>query len=289
MKVQRYLQIGSAMCPAVDSGSWVSAFDYDALASKLEQYKDLCAALYQMAGLVGAPVRFLDALHDAASGEILVNPIDALLPTTIEEYTDPRGCVTASYNEEGCIVAVTRQDEEGKILSVIAETHTEWKSATHYTIHEVVVHPGNLPWMPSPDYPVDPSPNHPGAQFHIETNVADLQKCQRYYLDPAFKEQVEAHTHIGSNFDEVLKEDGILEEVTAKAQARVEALNKGLYLGKTICYSVPTEKGDRWVLGSVPGREWEFFSDAVAWGNANGYLVEMESSLPKEHRDDAAD
>jgi hypothetical protein len=251
-EVQRYLQIGSAMCPAVDSGGWVSAFDYDALASKLEQYKDLCAAMYQMAGLVGAPERFLDALHDAASGQIMENPIETLLPTTIEEYEDSRGCVTASYNEEGCIVAVTRQDQEGRILSVIAEPHTREKGATRYTIHE----------------------------------VADLQKCQRYYLDPAFQEQVEAHTHIGlTPFNPLNAASNAESGVGLK---HIEQPEQGFYNGKALCYSMMTTTGDRWVLDKVVGRDWEFFSDAVAWGNANGYLVEMESSLPKEHQDDEA-
>lgn len=49
-------------------------------------YQAVCAAAYQLAGTVGAPVRFLDALGDAANGCIgeRVNP-DDLLPVNITE------------------------------------------------------------------------------------------------------------------------------------------------------------------------------------------------------------
>lgn len=55
--------------------------------SDIEQYQQLCAAAYQMAGVVGAPVRFLDALSDASNGEIgLRQDVEGLLPVDITEF-----------------------------------------------------------------------------------------------------------------------------------------------------------------------------------------------------------
>jgi hypothetical protein len=51
------------------------------LYDKCERYKALCAAAYQLAGLMNAPVRFLDALSDAANGELEARAkTDDLLP-----------------------------------------------------------------------------------------------------------------------------------------------------------------------------------------------------------------
>ena len=40
------------------------------LRAERERYQALCAAAYQLAGAMNAPVRFLDALSDGANGEI---------------------------------------------------------------------------------------------------------------------------------------------------------------------------------------------------------------------------
>ena len=55
----------------------------DLLTRKLDRYEQLLATAYQLAGLVGAPVRFLDAyaLHDD------VDP-DSLLPVTLDELDE---------------------------------------------------------------------------------------------------------------------------------------------------------------------------------------------------------
>ncbi|WP_396328542.1 hypothetical protein [Burkholderia anthina] len=59
------------------------------LESRIERYQSLCAAAYQLAGAVDAPVRFLDALSEGANG----NPPPeehalALLPVTAAECGD---------------------------------------------------------------------------------------------------------------------------------------------------------------------------------------------------------
>lgn len=52
-----------------------------ALAAKVDRLQAVCAAAYQLAGAVGAPVRFLDALSDAASDELEARACTAdLLP-----------------------------------------------------------------------------------------------------------------------------------------------------------------------------------------------------------------
>ena len=56
------------------------------LRAERERYQALCAAVYQLAGAMNAPVRFLDALSDGANGEIEARQkTDDLLPLTAEE------------------------------------------------------------------------------------------------------------------------------------------------------------------------------------------------------------
>ena len=49
--------------------------------------RGLAAAVYQMAGACGAPVRFLDALSAAANGSVTPDMADALLPVSESEFT----------------------------------------------------------------------------------------------------------------------------------------------------------------------------------------------------------
>ncbi|USS45109.1 hypothetical protein NFI99_26325 [Burkholderia glumae] len=58
-------------------------------AEAIDRYQAVCAAAYQLAGVVGAPMRFLDALSDAANGE----PMSAdealnLLPVGLNEIDE---------------------------------------------------------------------------------------------------------------------------------------------------------------------------------------------------------
>lgn len=59
---------------------------HEALEARIGKYQQVCAAAYQLAGMVGAPLRFLDALGDAANGEIgeRTDP-DKLLPVDLTE------------------------------------------------------------------------------------------------------------------------------------------------------------------------------------------------------------
>lgn len=56
------------------------------LRAERERYQALCAAAYQLAGTVNAPVRFLDAFSDGANGEIEARQrTDDLLPIDPQE------------------------------------------------------------------------------------------------------------------------------------------------------------------------------------------------------------
>lgn len=58
-----------------------------ALKKQIDDYQGICSAVYQMAGVANAPVRFLDALSDAANGEIgLRAPTERLLPVLETEF-----------------------------------------------------------------------------------------------------------------------------------------------------------------------------------------------------------
>lgn len=67
------------------------------LSAREEKYQQVCAAAYQMAGTVNAPVRFLDALSDASCGEFETRgKIEDLLPVTPDET----GCFLSDQGEE---------------------------------------------------------------------------------------------------------------------------------------------------------------------------------------------
>ena len=53
------------------------------LRARVAALERLCAEVYQFAGEVGAPVRVLDALWTAASGDPI--PEDSILPITADE------------------------------------------------------------------------------------------------------------------------------------------------------------------------------------------------------------
>ncbi|MDN7537015.1 hypothetical protein [Burkholderia cenocepacia] len=56
------------------------------LESRIERYQALCAAAYQLAGAVDAPLRFLDALSEGANGNPLPEEMSlALVPVTAAE------------------------------------------------------------------------------------------------------------------------------------------------------------------------------------------------------------
>jgi hypothetical protein len=55
------------------------------LNAEREELRQRCAEAYQLAGVVGAPLRFLDALGDAANGEIGKRFVGDLLPVAAEE------------------------------------------------------------------------------------------------------------------------------------------------------------------------------------------------------------
>jgi hypothetical protein len=67
------------------------------LLDEIERLREICAAVYQLAGAMNAPVRFLDALSDAANGEIgLRAPTDTLLPVDPAESGS-----FAAWSDEG--------------------------------------------------------------------------------------------------------------------------------------------------------------------------------------------
>lgn len=56
------------------------------LRAERERYQALCAAAYQLAGAVNAPVRFLDAFADGANGEPEARQkTEDLLPLMMED------------------------------------------------------------------------------------------------------------------------------------------------------------------------------------------------------------
>lgn len=111
-----------------------------ALKHQIDAYQEVCAAAYQMAGVAGAPVRFLDALSDAANGEIgLRAPTEKLLPVLETEFevvteigalkhdlksymkisSELLNEITIVTDENGNCVAVTRTNSEGEVQDVI--------------------------------------------------------------------------------------------------------------------------------------------------------------------------
>ncbi|AUL54967.1 hypothetical protein [Burkholderia pseudomallei] len=69
------------------------------LREQIERYQAVCAAAYQLVGVVDGPLRFLDALSNAANGEPMSTE-DALnlLPVTLDECDSFR---TAPTSDKG--------------------------------------------------------------------------------------------------------------------------------------------------------------------------------------------
>ncbi|MCM2543874.1 hypothetical protein ACVCII_24185 [Burkholderia glumae] len=88
---EQFLREGKA-CEALArawEGWQARASQAAAPAEAIDRYQAVCAAAYQLAGVVGAPLRFLDALSDAANGE----PMSAdealnLLPEGLNEIDE---------------------------------------------------------------------------------------------------------------------------------------------------------------------------------------------------------
>jgi hypothetical protein len=64
------------------------ASELDLARARIGALESLCADMYQLAGVIGAPVRFLDALWAAAQGERL--PRRELLPVTLLDCDEIR-------------------------------------------------------------------------------------------------------------------------------------------------------------------------------------------------------
>lgn len=79
------------MTAVKDRIRWLSRA-LEAEQARVKNYKGLCAAAYQMAGAANAPVRFLDALSDAAEGMCMEDAVEHLLPVQADEF-DPNNWV----------------------------------------------------------------------------------------------------------------------------------------------------------------------------------------------------
>lgn len=95
---------------SIDSATFLS------LIAQIEGLQDICAAAYQLAGVVNAPLRFLDAFGDAASGEIDARLSGVLLPISTEEHGD--FVFFRDYPESECTKALEeRKLEEMRIAN----------------------------------------------------------------------------------------------------------------------------------------------------------------------------
>jgi hypothetical protein len=88
---------------------------------------------------------------------------------------EPRGEVVVTRNPAGQIVAVTRQDDDGRILSVIAEAQPE-QNAELKAIHAVIMHVGG-------DWPDDPS--DPYTLRHVKWMARQLASAAQPEQDRA--------------------------------------------------------------------------------------------------------
>lgn len=74
------------------------------LRAERERYQALCAAAYQLAGAMSAPVRFLDAFSDGANGEIEARQkTEDLTPVDSKEMGAFPGEIHLTEREKGAI------------------------------------------------------------------------------------------------------------------------------------------------------------------------------------------
>ena len=89
-----------------------------ALIAEVRALRDVCAAAYQLAGTMNAPVRFLDALSDASNGEIEARAkTDDLLPVSPDEVGSFLSDEGQEYREDAERYRFARESiQEGYVL-----------------------------------------------------------------------------------------------------------------------------------------------------------------------------
>jgi hypothetical protein len=115
------LQMGEEWCARVDAilSTLPSAEPKVEQEGKEARYQKLCAAAYQLAGLVEAPLRFLDALSDGANGEPMEDAIE-LLPVTKDEIGI---AVPAPAEPKGEQQAIADKPQDAAIYQSIADNY----------------------------------------------------------------------------------------------------------------------------------------------------------------------
>lgn len=113
------------------------------LRAERERYQALCAAAYQLAGAMNAPVRFLDALADGANGEIEARQkTDDLLPVDPKEM----GAFPA-WSDENVVameaeIALLREDlQAAKLLAHANGEMFRAQKAEHALLREAMREP----------------------------------------------------------------------------------------------------------------------------------------------------
>ncbi|WP_322037920.1 hypothetical protein [Burkholderia cenocepacia] len=92
------------------------------LESRIERYQALCAAAYQLAGAVDAPLRFLDALSEGANGNPLPEDMSlALLPVTAAECDQSTSALQAEIDRLNAIINTPHTDNFLQAVSIEAE------------------------------------------------------------------------------------------------------------------------------------------------------------------------
>jgi hypothetical protein len=70
------------------------------LLKEIDALRALCACAYQLAGIINAPVRFLDAFSDGANGDAAGKDwVEELLPVTLPEQNEMN-----IFYDTGCFV-----------------------------------------------------------------------------------------------------------------------------------------------------------------------------------------
>lgn len=96
--------------------------------AQIEQYQALCAAAYQLAGAMNAPVRFLDALSDGANGELEARAkTDDLLPVTSGEVGTFADALMLTMDDLALIRTAAH------VVSSLGNEHMAWGLRTIYT------------------------------------------------------------------------------------------------------------------------------------------------------------
>ncbi|ENA3208015.1 hypothetical protein ABGA08_004371 [Pseudomonas aeruginosa] len=240
---------------------------------------DLCACGYETDPAAGYACSECDGSGDGYVGEVCRECDGSGWFVTPEQaraaLAQPSGGVVVTKNESGAIVSVTRQDKEGRVLSVIAESATLTAQAEQAEAErpEVVAwqyrvtagpQTGWSLWHPGKgeeferSYTVERRPLMTVAQHErivgeLRAVIAQLRQHKNDYMDSGQETYRALQNEIREREAEIARLDGLVSGRTAERDAALAEVER-LRQFERICEGLPQDAIDGgWTVQGIRG------------------------------------